>query len=322
MLLYNIRFDGEEGNIGGVDRFNDEDNDNDNNLDGFQDAMNQPFSLSGSLGFGNSENSSGIFGSDTEDISQGYFAALSQNTLNFTEADLRNDDGEDEDDEDGEIDLMYFDADNGNGSILLPAKPSLVPHEDDGRQKTIRFADDVIFANEYDIMGTMGDSGGLSEGSFELFGGDESSRKNSSKLFGDDSEAETETGSLISDEDDDDDIDSVKEEERKIMRSMMFAGFGAGFFAFVGWGVGKLMNRTRSNDVAPEDFVQGAEQVAQSAGAQGAGDVGLHTASEIAVQGADAGQNAFNASMTASQGNMSSFAGVPIAPNPAMAGPQ
>ena len=305
------RFEG-----GGDDRFNDEED----SFDGFEDAMNKPFSLGGSLGFNSganegSQNSSGLFGSETEDISQGYFAALSQNTLNGPGSD---DDEDGDDDDDGnEPDLMYFDADNGNESILLPAKPSLVDESSD-YHKTIRFAEDVVFANEYVTMDSMEDSGGVSEGSLELFGGDDSSsRPGSSKELGSDA------GSNISDEDDE--ADAVKEEERKIVRSMMYAGFGAGFFALMGWGFGKIMNRAKSNDVAPEDFVQGADQVAQN-GAQAAasqgGDAGIHTASELAVQGADATQNAFNASMTASQGNMSSFAGAPIMPNPTMAGPQ
>ena len=172
------------------------------------------------------------------------------------------------------------------------------------------------------------DSGGISENSFDLFGTDTKKGKpgSSGKLSsGSGTATSSDTGSVISD-----DEDSVKEEERKIVRSILFAGAGAGVFAFLGWGFGKLANKFKSNDIddIAGDALQGTDQVVSGAVQQSAVDTATsqavdaatHVTSELAMQGGE--QLAFNASMTASSGNMSSFVGAPITANPGLAGPQ
>ena len=97
---------------------------------------------------------------------------------------------------------------------------------------------------------------------------------------------------------------------------MLFAGFGAGLVGFVGWSLGKIMNRVRSSndaDVGVDVIQTGAETAANQAS-----EVAAHAASEAAMHSAESA--AFNASMTSS--NMSStFVGAPL-PNGGMTGPQ
>ena len=317
-------------------------------------TMSKQFSLSGALGFdradgggnnGQSSQSNGpsiisrILGDDTggddhesnpefhdsmDDISQDYFAALTENQLDAPEGDegdggdndFRGEGGDDDND-------MFFDASmtsefmatadysvNLDDSVLSPRKEP---------KKTIRFAADVVFKEDGDsemmvstsyLFGDVSDDSGISEASLDLFGTHSKDTLNTSSS----SMTSTDSGSIISDEDDT--VDEVKEEERRLLRGMLFAGFGAGLVGFVGWSFGKIMNRVRSSndaDIGADALQTGAETAANQAS-----EVAIHAASEAAMQGTESA--AFNASMTSS--NMSStFVGAPL-PNGGMTGPQ
>ena len=320
----------------------------------------KPYSLSGSLGFDsgdgdgyNGEIHSAGFGtgatrndhdaafqSSMDDISQDYFAALSENQFGIPGGVVDGDDDDDDDDDDGNYDDdnnssndddvdndAFFDASMNSEfiptadyimemsmgeSMLSPSTPT---------KKTIRFAEDVVFPDGVEnktmvstqyLFDNLSDDSGVSEESLDLFG-----TNLKDELFTASSASVTsiDSGSVISDEDES--VDAVKEEERRLVRSMMYAGFGAGFFAFVGWGFGKIMNRVRSsNDV---DIGADVAETAIDTAANQASEAVIHAASEAAMQGTE--QVAFNASMTASSGNMSTFAGAPF-PNGGMTGPQ
>ena len=173
----------------------------------------------------------------------------------------------------------------------------------------------------HDLLGDLGDLN--DSGDFDIFGDDNIAKsspsknrrrgRSSTKDVDDTERTDSSSGSDI-DIDEEDEENNEREEERKVIKSIAFAGLGAGLFAFVGWTVGKLMNRTR--DTTAEDLAQqGAEEVIQE------------TATNLIVQ--QGGEQAItqtalmNASMTQSSANMSVLGGGYIPPGPAgMSGPQ
>ena len=284
----------------------------------------ESFTLSGTLGFESSSRS---------DLGSGADLFQSQNDAGNVSLNARDevfyaaDDG-------GDYEYAYNGEGDAEGYESAPPRSLIdIFGESSGspNRKTIRFASDVVFNGVYapqesmDMsINLMEDSGAISEGSYDLFG--DNDRPKSSKSLKEDSTTESDTGSVISS--DEESIDSTKEEERRIIGSLLFAGFGVGFVSFPGWAGQKVMNRVQtSKDTdaggAAENLGAAGQETATSTALDAASDIATEAATEAAVQGAEqaAANAAMNASMTTSSSNMS-FGAFPIAPNPGMSGPQ
>ena len=150
--------------------------------------------------------------------------------------------------------------------------------DDPHHQKTIRFASDTVFSHDCSRTSQLtGDSFSLSSSNLSLdidpMGKD---------LYSDDSTTSSGGSSSCSsssrDIDEGASVDSQIEEERKIVRGIMFAGIGAGLVSFVGWGVAKMINRT-SHDTS------GAEEAVNAVTHEATTDAALqHTLGEVAIQ--------------------------------------
>ena len=186
--------------------------------------------------------------------------------------------------------------------------------DNDDRRRTIRFARDTVFREATGSPSASSSSLSIDFVDMEIFD-DESMEGSSFDIFCTDSKKNGSSANSIDNtenesdiDDDNSSIDSTKEQERKILSSMLFAGVGAGVVAFFGWGIQKIMNRTRnSNDVVqPGDA---ADAAAQEVAAQSV-ETSITEAAQLGIQhgGEQAISNtAFNASMTASsQNSMSS----------------
>ena len=313
-MNFSFRDDDNSGDDGIVndpfrDESNGEDTDGEGNNNGAAMMMNEPFSLSGSLGLG--DNSSGFLGSDGEDISQGYFAALSQTGFDGIMSD------EEEDNNNSNNGVVEDGISGGVGSAIALGMGMDDWHRTAEYKKTIRFADDVAFGpsgfKPTSALNLEDDSTGQSESSFDLFGSD-ADEGSISDLDG--------SASVISEDthNDEDEIDKEKEEEKKIIRSMLFAGFGVGIISFLGWAGQKMMNRVNSSKDA-----DGAGTAVDQAG-NAAQETAVELAKEGGIQAAEqaAMDTAFNASMNASmtQSSSNSMAVLPIGPNPGMSGAQ
>jgi hypothetical protein len=124
-----------------------------------------------------------------------------------------------------------------------------------------------------------------------------------------------------------DEFDEDKEQQKQIVKSLLYAGLGFGLFTLAGMGVKKLVSVFgKSNDnsnsaPSPTDAVDVAQQAVSSGSATPpppttGGDLVAQGTQQLTTDGVA------NASMTASQGNMSSTAGGLYAPPPGMEGAQ
>jgi hypothetical protein len=263
-------------------------------LEGSLEDFNEPFSLNSSLGF---IEAPVTFLEDEDEIAHDYYAALSQQPSMNIEETLFDNTGD------------FSDVGGAGIRYEPPSKTS------------IRFADDVVFStSDFGLTSThTPESTSISENSLDLFESDSSSPDSMSNL----SAPESVLGGSETDEDEK--SEEEEDKEKKIIRSMMFAGFGMGLISLLGFGMQKIWSRFSKNN----DLEGGADptQVADKAtnGATGASEGGVHgldagmQVTDVATQ---SGSDACNASMNASQANMSSFVGAPITPNPGMTGPQ
>ena len=223
---------------------------------------------------------------------------------------------------------------NNNESQQLAAVASEEAAEEIMKNKTIRFADDVKFANEnsnatyYNFFhtNTKEESSMESSISSDKDGTDSSLEKVDSLSCA----STVDSDSNENDDDEDDSCTSVdpeKEQERQIVRSLAFAGVGAGFMAALGWGIGRLMNRTSSVDASDANIGgSGAEQLVGGTEATGgvSNAASTTTTSTTTAQQASSSSAALqmNASMTASQGNMSTLGNGFYVPPSGMEGAQ
>jgi hypothetical protein len=263
-------------------------------LEGSLEDLNEPFSLNSSLGFIEAPET---FLEDEDVIAHDYYAALSQQPTRSMD-----------------MEETLFD----NTSDFSDVGGAGIRYEPP-RKTSIRFADDVVFStSDFGLTSThTPEPTSISENSLDLFESDSSSPDSMSNL----SASESAPGGS---ETDDDEKSEEEDQEKKIIRSMMFAGFGMGLISLLGFGMQKIWSRFSKNDDLEGAY---ATQVADK------GTNGATSASEGGVHGVDAGMqvtdvasqsgsDACNASMNASQMNMSSFVSAPIMPNPGMTGPQ
>ena len=196
---------------------------------------------------------------------------------------------------------------------------------DDKRQKSIRFAE-VVSQPIEDQDGNDDDKSEISLSTYDVFhdrrysadGGSSKDQSASTTEATDD-----DTSDVGSDDHSESSEDPEKEKEKELKRGMLYAAFGAGLFAFVGWGFKKLFNNNNDTVEAAMNVGQEGAGHATEAALSNAVDV-ADAAREIAdvaqaVQSTSDIMNAsMSSSMTTSQSNFA-FAGVGGAGNNAAA---
>ena len=219
----------------------------------------------------------------------------------------------------------------------------MMMEEEQEREKTIRFSDSVIFTNHNDkVDGFYSRWGGDNDDTFfdalQSDGDGGKKQKKSSSSESDTSSTDTSFGGTETDTcssscsvdsssfccSDDEEEDANKKEERQIIRSLMYAGVGAGLMGFVGWGFNKLMNRQGDpTDVIDScDVGTGVQQQVAECG-NAATTTSTPSQAAAATSGSSTGQQAsMNVSMTASQGNMSTIGNGVYVPGTGMEGAQ
>ena len=198
-------------------------------------------------------------------------------------------------------------------NVLNGASATLSRSElDDDRPRSIRFAD--VLARPMDEQDNNDDDRSVvSLSTYDVFQDGRCDAVGDSK-----DQSATNTETTTSNEDDSSDVgsddlsesskDPEKEKEDELKRSMMYAAFGAGLFAFIGWGFKKVASRLSKND----DTLEAALNIGQE-GAGQAADAAISNAVDVAdaareivdvAQAAQSTSDIMNASMTASQSNL------------------
>jgi hypothetical protein len=263
-----------------------------------------------------------------------YFVrSVGVNGFNF----MGDDDDDDDDENDDSLAQEYF-----------AALSSTANHNNNSssNRKTIRFADNVRFVDEeyhdeddnddisldigasmkdsLNLFGTSSRSNRLTEAG--VVGGTASTAAAAAMMTSKDGNS-TDSESDMSEEEDEDNevVDTEKEQEKQIVKTLLYAGFGFGLMTLAGMGAKKIMSAfsksSDSNTPSPTDAVDAAQQAAMNGQMTPGLDPGMN---DLALQGVQqlTTDTAANASMTASQGNMSSMAGGFYAPPPGMQGAQ
>jgi hypothetical protein len=256
---------------------------------------------------------------------------------------LMGDSDDDDDDDNNSLVQEYFAA------LSSTSNRNNNNNNSASHRKTIRFAENVRFIDEeyhdddkdddmsldigasmkdsLNLFGTSSDRSNRLTGGGGVIGGTASEAAAAAMMTNKDGNS-TDSESDMSEEEDEDGavVDKEKEQEKQIVKTLLYAGFGFGLVTLAGMGAKKIMSVfSKSSDQStpsPTDAVDAAQQAAMNGQMTPPPlDQGMN---ELALQGAQqlTTDAAANASMTASQGNMSSMAGGFYAPPPGMQGAQ
>jgi hypothetical protein len=271
------------------------------------------------------------------------------------------DTNDDETDRDDEGDFLALGGESfdvlADDSLAKEYFAALSATSNQSYQKTIRFSYSVKFSDEVENNSYKEsvDNGVVTEDSLVFLGNNNNNNNNnnssssnndiasstqsitkensppamnSKESYSTDSESEEDDED---EEEEDDELDKDKEQEKQIVKSLLFGALGFGIFTLATIGAKKLISvfSKSSNENPPSptdhlDLVQGATSsgtpttttVTPTGLDQGVNELTSQAAQQLATDGVA------NASMTASQGNMSSLAGGFYAPPPGMQGAQ